>query len=61
MTAPPSPMKSDGILDLAVGGHEADMNASSAAETAVLYGDASGKFGATKTVITKSSLSLPIR
>lgn len=43
----------DGILDLAVGGHEADMNASSAAETAVLYGDASGKFGATKTVITK--------
>ncbi|MBE0546962.1 MAG: VCBS repeat-containing protein [Rubrivivax sp.] len=44
----------DGILDLAVGGHEYDMNNTiSAAETAVLYGDVNGVFGATKTVIPK--------
>lgn len=43
----------DGILDLAVGGHEFDKNSFSAAETAVLYGTVNGVFGATKTVIPK--------
>jgi len=41
----------DGILDLAVGGHEYDMNGPYAAETAVLYGEANGVFGTTKTII----------
>ena len=41
----------DGILDLAVGGHEHDMNGTSTAETAVLYGEVNGVFGTRKTTI----------
>jgi len=43
----------DGLLDLTVGGHESDQNSPSSAETAILYGDASGVFGVTKSVIPK--------
>lgn len=41
----------DGLLDLIVGGHESESGTSSNAQTAVLYGDLNGVFGATKTVI----------
>lgn len=41
----------DGIIDLIVGGHERDLNGPSIAETAVLYGDARGVFGRTKTAV----------